>query len=464
MTRRDERAGGMALLLWLPAAIGLGAAYFIGSLGFWASVASAALAYAAALAIARRHVDDLARIAETVEALAAARKVEPKIHDGPLGTREIGAALEGLGVELASRAAKVGERVRIADDVADALPDPLVLLARDRRILRANRAARELFGGDVAGGDIAEILRNSAVLRAIEGAMTENKPQQAEFSVAGKVNLEFRCRVSPIAGAEADSPAAVVLLENVTEAKQIERMRADFVANASHEIRTPLASVAGFLETLAGPAKDDAPARERFLGVMAEQVARIRRLVDDLLSLSRIEVREHMAPTAPVALERIVRAASDTLAFRARSTETDVTLALAPDLPPIAGDEGELEQVFQNLIDNAITYGAGKPVRIEARFAEPGEAIEGRPCALVSVVDQGPGIPREHLPRLTERFYRVDAARSRQAGGTGLGLAIVKHIVNRHRGQLLIQSEVGKGSRFSVILPIMSSNGNKSVM
>jgi two-component system phosphate regulon sensor histidine kinase PhoR len=230
-------------------------------------------------------------------------------------------------------------------------------------------------------------------------------------------------------------------------------MRADFVANASHELKTPIAGIMGFIETLRGPARDDAAARERFLGIMAEQAERMRRLVDDLLMLSRIEQHEHARPAAAVDVGRVLGGVRDLLQLKASSREVTVDLAIDSALPPAVGDYDELTIVFQNLIDNAIKYARpATTVRIAARPLGSGQLA-------VAVSDEGDGIPAGHLPRLTERFYRVDNARSRQLGGTGLGLAIVKHVLNRHRGRLDIQSTPGKGSVFTVTLPAAGPRG-----
>jgi two-component system phosphate regulon sensor histidine kinase PhoR len=226
-------------------------------------------------------------------------------------------------------------------------------------------------------------------------------------------------------------------------------MRADFVANASHELKTPIAGIMGFIETLRGPARDDADARERFLVIMAEQADRMRRLVDDLLMLSRIEQHEHARPDSAVDVGRVLESVRDLLQLKASSRKVAVELTVDPALPEAIGDHDELIVVFQNLIDNAIKY--ARPATVVKVAARP----LGRDRLAVAVSDEGDGIPATHLPRLTERFYRVDNARSRQLGGTGLGLAIVKHVVNRHRGRLDIQSTPGKGSVFTVTLPIV---------
>ena len=224
-------------------------------------------------------------------------------------------------------------------------------------------------------------------------------------------------------------------------------MRTEFVANVSHELKTPLASLLGYIETLQGPAREDAEAQARFLGIMDEQARRMARLVDDLLSLSRIEMAEHSRPTERVSVDGLLNEVARLLEPQAAMRKVNIALEVAEDLAPLTADRDQLAEVFENLIGNAIRYGReGGEVRVTAR-QEPAGYVT------VSVEDEGEGIPAEHIPRLTERFYRVDAARSRERGGTGLGLAIVKHIVSRHRGRLAIESEPGRGSRFSVIVP-----------
>jgi two-component system phosphate regulon sensor histidine kinase PhoR len=235
-------------------------------------------------------------------------------------------------------------------------------------------------------------------------------------------------------------------------------MRADFVANASHELRTPLAALSGFIETLQGPAREDAKARERFLAIMQEQARRMARLIDDLLSLSRIELNAHRRPDTPVDLVPIVRQVIDGLQTLARDRGVTVNVETAAALT-VLGNRDELVRVFENLVENALKYGAaGKRVDITLALAA---AAEGEPEARVSVRDYGPGIAPEHLPRLTERFYRVDVRESRAQGGTGLGLALVKHILNRHRGRLSIESTPGAGATFIVHLPIAASRSTE---
>jgi two-component system, OmpR family, phosphate regulon sensor histidine kinase PhoR len=252
------------------------------------------------------------------------------------------------------------------------------------------------------------------------------------------VERVMRARVARVEGASFGGAVAILTLHDITALKAAEQMRADFVANAGHELKTPLATLVGFIETLLGAARDDAAARDRFLGIMRGEAGRMSRLVDDLLSLSRIELNEHVPPTSQVTFGLLVEQVVDVLELRASERGIHLELTLADDLPDVLGDEDELAQVFQNLI-------------VAADCLANGTGPTGGFVRVV-VADQGEGIPSEHLPRLTERFYRVDNARSRELGGTGLGLAIVKHILNRHRGRLEISSTIGTGSTFAVWL------------
>jgi two-component system phosphate regulon sensor histidine kinase PhoR len=242
----------------------------------------------------------------------------------------------------------------------------------------------------------------------------------------------------------------LLVLPDLTPLRRVEEMRVDFVANASHELRTPLAALSGFIDTLLGPARDDVAARERFLGIMKTQATRMARLIDDLLSLSRVELIEHLHPDKPVDLVAVVRQVTDGLQTLARDRGVEIVLELPPEPMIVLGDRDELTRVFENLVENALKYGAsGKRVSISLATAKGPAGME----AQVAVRDYGPGIAAEHLPRLTERFYRVDVSQSRAEGGTGLGLALVKHILNRHRGRIVIESEPGRGATFTARLP-----------
>jgi two-component system, OmpR family, phosphate regulon sensor histidine kinase PhoR len=364
--------------------------------------------------------------------------------------------MEGLAREIArlsrrlASSAALSERHRRADTlILERLPDPVIVLARDRAVRRANAAARSVFGDDVPA-----VLRHPGVRGAIDRALSTNQAQTAEIGLPAPVTRDLYATVVPMDPPLADGGEALIVLSDRTRERLVERMRADFVANVSHELRTPLASLIGFTETLRGAAADDRPAQQRFLGIMAEQGARMNRLIDDLLSLSRIELTEHQAPSEALDLKQLLPRLVAT--FEPRLAERNVRLAMriAEDLPTVSGDIDQMAQVLQNLLDNAVKYGReGGLVSVEAARADPGTRWPNRPGIVISVNDEGSGIPEQHLPRLTERFYRVDKGRSRAVGGTGLGLAIVKHIVNRHRGQLLIESEEGKGTAVSVWLP-----------
>jgi two-component system phosphate regulon sensor histidine kinase PhoR len=279
-----------------------------------------------------------------------------------------------------------------------------------------------------------------------------------DFALTAPIERQLQAHFARIDRPSLDPDAVAVLtLHDITQLKRAEQMRGDFIANASHELRTPLTTLTGFIDTLRGPAREDAEARERFLAIMHEQAARMIRLVEDLLSLSRIELNEHVMPQGRVALGPLLRHLADTLELRAGERDMRIRLDLPPDLPEVLGDRDELAQVFQNLVDNGIKYGrSGSEITVAAaaigvRSSYSSDAGDS-PFVSVAVRDCGEGIAREHLPRLTERFYRVDTARSREMGGTGLGLAIVKHILNRHRGFLDIESTPGTGSVFTVFL------------
>ncbi len=419
----------------------------------------------------RRHLSGLEALRIQVENLAretpGERDYTPAIEI-PTTAAGLGQAVANLDRSWVQRGEELRALVAANEGILEAIPDPLILIDARRRITRANSAARSLFGEAIAGRDLAAALRHPDVLEAAEEGLAGRRAiRTVDFEWPGPPERHFSVRFALLPRFGPYGSDMLLILRDVTPLKQAEKMRADFVANVSHELRTPLSAILGFTETLRGPARDDPEARERFLGIMHAQSQRMTRLVRDLLSLSRIEESEHTVPTDQVDVGRVIGSVADTLLLQARAKGTVIELDLGPGLPPITGDSDQLAQVFQNLIDNAIKY--SKPngkVRVVARAAHTapprvaaitaaGRGPEAQPSGWISVAvaDDGEGIPREHLPRLTERFYRVDAARSRQLGGTGLGLAIVKHILNRHRGALVIDSEVGRGSVFTVWLP-----------
>jgi len=299
---------------------------------------------------------------------------------------------------------------------------------------------------------VSAVLRTPSVLEAVSRTTQTGEPSSVEFAFRVPVERHYQAYATRIGEAPG---ITTLLLHDLTAVKRSEQMRADFVANASHELRTPLAAVSGFIETLKGHARDDTVAREKFLDIMAVEAGRMRRLIEDLLSLTRIELNEHVPPSGAIALESVVRQAAAALAPLAQSDAITVEINAAPNVPTVTGERDELIQLFQNLIHNAIKYGrSGGHVWLSLAVV-PGPRGRGADeMVAVSVKDDGEGIPSDAIPRLTERFYRVDVKRSRERGGTGLGLAIVKHIVNRHQGRLQIESRAGEGSTFTVFLPV----------
>jgi two-component system phosphate regulon sensor histidine kinase PhoR len=331
----------------------------------------------------------------------------------------------------------------------EAFPHASFLLDRSGLVRQANGRADRLFPATRAGDPFTLTFRSPDFSHAVSEAQA-GRQASIEFREPGESGRVYSVALRPVGGR---APFVLVTFDDISDRFAVARMRADFVANASHELRTPLASLTGFIETLLGPARNDAAATEKFLRVMLDQARRMRRLIDDLLSLSRAEMRVHSRPTERIDLTGVARHAAD--ALQPLAAENDVTIAV--DVPKAAvevmGDRDELLQVVQNLVENAIRYGAsGK--RVDLRLATRGG---GRPVAAIEVQDYGPGIAAEHVPRLTERFYRVDVGTSREMKGTGLGLAIVKHILTRHAGELQVKSVPGHGATFIVAVPLTAN-------
>ena len=470
--RHRKRLVSATLMLAAPALVALVAlALFdrLSTVGLLIAAAAVLAGTGLGIALHFRHMAGLERY---VRWLRNSKLEDQELPDPPRrGSGFLAPGLrEAIAHERQRRRRELTAAIEGSEAVLSALPDPLLLLDANRRIVRANPPARALYGDRIAGRDLTAVTRHPTLLEAVDAALeaarraeragnTQEKAeaQTVEFVLPGSMERYFSAQVTPLPKPTPEGTAVLVALHELTAMKRAEQMRADFVANASHELRTPLSSLLGFIETLRGPARDDAAARERFLSIMLEQAQRMSRLIEDLLSLSRIELDEHSPPRGSCDLGRVLESAVSALSPQAEAKNISIDLDVDHLGEPI-GDRDQLSQVFQNLIDNAIKYGrSGSTVRVIARSAarREGRAARavGRDGVAVSVTDQGEGISREHLPRLTERFYRVDAARSRELGGTGLGLAIVKHIVNRHRGQLEVESEPGKGSTFTVYLP-----------
>ena len=339
----------------------------------------------------------------------------------------------------------------VLDAVTRAVPDPFFMLDAVGTIVSHNTPATDLTGQDMIGQHLSQHIRAPAVLEAIDRVVETGAPDQVHYERRTGGGRLFEVFITPVSTVDvARVPAVTVLLRDLSTQQQLEKMRADFVANASHELRTPLASMTGFIETLQGSARNDARAREKFLGRMLEQAHRMRRLIDDLLSLSRIEMNLHRTPSDQVDLSEVARYSAELLAARASEAGCEIRVDAPPGMV-VAGERDELIQITQNLIENAIKYGATQ------RGVDVSVSRDSRRARIeLAVTDYGVGIDAEHLPRLTERFYRVSVQESRSGGGTGLGLAIVKHIALRHRGNLDIISRKGEGSIFKLSLPVSS--------
>ena len=346
--------------------------------------------------------------------------------------------------------------------VVDALPDPGIILSPTGQIVFFNVPAKGLFPALREGNHISSLIRAPEFLDAVSAAPQTGRAASVLYAERVPVGRRVEATVAPLVRKGEPDCDIFVLLRDFTEGDRINRMRTDFIANASHEMRTPLASLRGFIETLQSSAKEDEAARERFLPIMAEQAARMTRLIDALLSLSRLEMNAHVPPSDLVDLNDVLGHARDTLEPLAADNKTTLEVERFAKPAIVRGDRDELLQVLQNLVQNALKYGRpGGTVRIEAKHI-PSLNQHARGRFAISVVDDGPGIPAEHLPRLTERFYRVDVDSSREKGGTGLGLAIVKHILNRHRGELAIASKPGRGSTFTIMLNESYPAGNRA--
>jgi len=456
------RTAVLALGVSAPSLILLASLAARGLLAVGAGLIAGAATLVATGLIVGRSVAGLTRVRDAVDVLAVDDKAATSASEhirhlpaGPVG--ELWLAILRLTRAGSDRIRSAEARLAAAEAVIAAIPDPLILLNERRQVVHANAEAEAFLGVVEGPRDLAAMLRNPAVLTAADAVLRGEAERVVDFALTVPIERQLQARFARIGRRSLDDDAVAVLtLHDITQLKRAEQMRADFIANASHELRTPLTTLTGFIETLRGPAREDFEAHERFLAIMHEQATRMTRLVEDLLSLSRIELNEHVMPQGHVALFPLLRHLADTLELRASERGMRIRLDLPPDLPEVLGERDELAQVFQNLVDNGIKYGrAGSEITVVAasgvRPSHGGDA-GGDPFVSVAVRDCGEGIAREHLPRLTERFYRVDNARSREMGGTGLGLAIVKHVLNRHRGSLDIESTPGTGSVFTVFL------------
>jgi two-component system phosphate regulon sensor histidine kinase PhoR len=438
-------------LVWSsPAALALIVLAASGQVGSGAAFGGWLIGLAAAACLAHRRRRQLETIAAWIESL-------PREPERAALAQSEGAQLDRLlrpvaelGRLLQRQSRSLTAQRRMLGTIIEALPDPILVVDRDRTVIQSNEAARRSFEAPARPVPLARMVRDPGVLAAVSGALAGTAAGELTFSPTHDRAKQFGCRVEPVDLGE-NGQGALIAMREQTEQVMIERMRSDFVANASHEIRTPLATIQGSIETLRGPARHDPKARETFLEIMDAEAARMTRLVDDLLSLSRVELAAHQPPQQRCELQGVLELVVERIAPLAAASRVTLRFDAADRPLAVTGDPDQLHQLFVNLVDNAIKYGGeGRTVRIaaEALTAAPDDSgpLAGRACARVSVIDEGPGIAAEHLPRLTERFYRVDSARSRRMRGTGLGLAIAKHIVRRHQGHLRSEERrVGKG-------------------
>jgi len=452
-------ASALTIVAALPLVV-LAALVFAQALEPWPAVLAGIVVVVGLVFILRAYLSDVASAGAYVDSLARGEDADFPALDHPGAVPELAVAIAHLKNSWETRRKALEAIVSAHETVLDRLPDPLLRLAADRTVIQANEAARRLLGPNVAGRDLASVIRTPAVLEAADRVLADGGDFEAEveFSITTRVASHYTARIARLPRPAEDGTLAVVALYDLTAIRRAEQLRVDFVANASHELRTPLAVLLGCLDTLQGPARDDPTARERFIEEMRQQAIRMSRLVGDLLSLSRIELDEHRRPDKTLDLGELVRRVAEFMKVRATADKVEIKVDIPGPKMNVIGDEEQLTQLFQNLIDNAIKYGGKNSiVTVSARAVSdglPSEIAEAGNAYAVAIADQGEGIPEEDLPRLTERFYRVDKARSRELGGTGLGLAIVKHILNRHRGALAIQSTLGRGSTFTAYLPV----------
>jgi len=357
------------------------------------------------------------------------------------------------GPSLAEPAPPIDSEASASQELAvliEAVPEPLLVVHRGR-VEQCNAAALALLGAHIRGEDVRLALRHPAAIDLLKRAMVGQGAERVDIAGLGAPEQLWELTVHPLS-----QQRQLLLLADQSGRQAAEKMRVDFVANASHELRTPLAGILGFIETLRDPvAGSDAATRDRFLGIMDGEARRMQRLVDDLMSLSRIEAEKYHLPNQPVAIKPLADEVVQVFRQSQNKHALDIVVTIDPDLPPLCGDRAQLSQILHNLISNSLKYGApGTEIGVAARLL-PNDMVE------LSVSDHGEGIAPEHLPRLTERFYRVDSSRSRAMGGTGLGLAIVKHIVQRHRGLLHLDSKLGQGTTVRVELPVFVEAARK---
>ena len=398
------------------------------------------------------YIANLSALTHYVELLGNDKRAAPPDLTFLNNMEELSSAVTALQLSWEKRRNLLEAMLAEGKILIDTLPDALVLLDEQRRVMRMNTTAKLLFGD----GPVTPLM-DPEIMAAISEVEQTKRGKKTEYHLVPQ-DRDYLVRVEKFPTYSPGGIALVLVMHEITEMKRTEQMFADFVANASHEIRTPLASMMGFIETLQGPAKDDPNARDEFLKIMSEQAARMANTkmgVKYLLSLSEIEKNVKTQPISRVNIGDIVQEVVRHAGWSAKERGIQVALNLEEDLPEVVGDKNELFRVVTNLIINAVKYGyANSAITVTVEIRPSVSPLTTPTAIAIAVQDEGEGIAPEHLPRLTERFYRVDKARSRSIGGTGLGLAIVRRILDRHQGTMIVESIVNKGSTFTIYLPV----------
>lgn len=437
-------------------------------LGWGTAILCAVLAWGGVAGVLRIYFGDLRRVARYATALRDKFRGTPPQHLSFGAAAELSSLYTQITNAFRERIAHLEAQTSTDAEILDHLPNPVVMVNRQRVVTGFNQAARGLFHNLETGRDLTRYIRDPILLDAFDDVANEREQMKhAEFILASDAHRHFDVLTARLPAATGDRNF-VLSFSDLTELRKLEQMRADFATDAGHELRTPLSVLLGFIETLEGPAKDDPDALRQFLPVMRDQGQRMQHLIEDLLSLARIELNEHTPPSGDCDVCQIVGKVAETLVMKANAKGMTIRVERNIENTEIVGDEKELTQVFVNLVENAIKYGhADTTIDVVISLAKnpPGALARFRHDRIIAVAirDHSDGIAREHLPRLTQRFYRVDTARSRAVGGTGLGLAIVKHLVQRHRGTMLIESEEGVGSVFTVYLPAKASDNIRTL-
>ena len=452
------RQATLTTLASLPLTLVFGALAITSQLDWPVAIGSAAISVLMLGWMVRRGLADVYRILKFSETLARDAEVGLPARDMSGLFPEFTEAVTILQQAWGRDRGLLYARANSAETIFESLPLPLLLLDANRRIVRATAGAKLLLGDMTAGRDLALAIRAPKILEAVDGVLAGDSIRLIELDTEFPAMMFIEAQIRPLEEPAADGSVLVVSLFDVTEIKKSQQMRTDFVANASHELRTPLAVVSASIKTLQGPKRGDPESQTKFLNMIENHATQMTRLIDDLLSLSRIELSANIIPTGTVDLYSVLSDIAHRLEVPAAQRNINIEFEPGLGIRHITGDEVEIAQLFQNLIDNAVKYSnENSTVRIGLREAvkpTPTGGHDDMQFLEVSVADEGAGIPAEHIPRLTERFYRVNTALSRRMGGTGLGLSIVKHIVGRHHGTLDIHSVEGEGATFTVFLPV----------